>query len=1161
MEKKRYLSMFVAALLGGSAMAATWNTPTVTGVEIASGDSVYIFNTLAEEFLNIETDEATVVDAEGLALCATASGDCYMFSTAEGAYLYWQDYQECDISTDYNSDHILWTVTAQGDGTYTIRPDVDNDDYGEEVWPDCWLAWLNDGTSDVLPLVEDDESIGMYWKFVDEEEYNSFYSLKALSDAMTEAQDDGIDITSALAVYENSSSTYDEIIAAADELEDAIHQYNIDNATLDNPTEYNEAIVNHSFDEYFEDGSSDIYGWSQDPEGAFWLDDDDLDGDYTNMGRWTGDAMTFGDAIFYQQVTDLPTGQYIITVPHYNCIDQVPGNTTDDDSDEEDYWCEGNYLYATTALGTEETTLCSNARWASATASVTCFVTDGTLEVGVKMEDSEANWLHLSGFDIMFYGKDAITEQLQDIIDEASAITDGMNSTYSDALADGISRAETLVAAEETDIEACMEMAEELTEIINEAYANIEAYQEIQEVYDDAQEIFNSLSDEATDEVIALADYLDEMDIETIVGTYPYTTEELQDIIDELNELSTVAYHSMVQVGDVTSYLTNPSFTDNADGWDMNEENTVLSDFNFSNDCMEAFYNDFDISQTLVNMPYGTYTLTVQAFERTDWNENIDPDFAEDPQSVYDDIDCYIYMNSYEMAVQSVMDCGETDITSGYEATVNGYIIPNSMYDSSLFFAEGYYTNTLEGFCSTGELIVGIKDEVGDGWDIWDNFTLYYNGEDLDKALELLQQQYDEASPYLDEKMNGDIKDILEEACAAAEEVLSNDDADFDAAVVAIQLMEEAGEALEGADESIEAFDELNHANSIAAEDLAVDGVTDTEAGQELSALYATYSANYENEATGMTNDVIADVIEQYETLGTQAKIAAGFSDGDDITYLLRNNSYEDQWNIGEGVSGVYNPPYGWHFLIDSVECTTAQEMYDAGLNSYVSPDSNVDTSSDGGDYGYCLQSGDFPDVYMYQTVEGLPAGKYEVTVLLGVWNNEYEYRLAGQRLLANTVAMYYGHEDEYYLDSLEVTHPYETERTFGEYDETCIEDNNNSDADPLYLLSVTVDIEDGEDLTLGVRTDGIWENVYKLTEEPDGWNNCGWCKFDNMRLYCTELYSTGIKDISAEDGDVESEDYYTVDGARISTLKKGVNIVRQKMEDGSTVTKKVIVK
>ena len=51
---------------------------------------------------------------------------------------------------------------------------------------------------------------------------------------------------------------------------------------------------------------------------------------------------------------------------------------------------------------------------------------------------------------------------------------------------------------------------------------------------------------------------------------------------------------------------------------------------------------------------------------------------------------------------------------------------------------------------------------------------------------------------------------------------------------------------------------------------------------------------------------------------------------------------------------------------------------------------------------------------------------------------------------------------------------------------------------------------------------------------------------------------STGIKTIDTQSQEVSSVEIYTIDGKRLSNLQPGLNIVRQRMSDGSVKTIKV---
>ena len=63
------------------------------------------------------------------------------------------------------------------------------------------------------------------------------------------------------------------------------------------------------------------------------------------------------------------------------------------------------------------------------------------------------------------------------------------------------------------------------------------------------------------------------------------------------------------------------------------------------------------------------------------------------------------------------------------------------------------------------------------------------------------------------------------------------------------------------------------------------------------------------------------------------------------------------------------------------------------------------------------------------------------------------------------------------------------------------------------------------------------------------------------MRLTCVSLDNGESIDETLATGKVKSQEIYSVDGIKLPRLQKGVNILRQTMEDGTTVTKKIIVK
>lgn len=1172
MKNKHYVTLLFATLLSPiGAAAASWTPPTITGQELKTGETQYAYNVKANGFLNANSTQTTVVTDAGLPLYITSStNNTYLLGTTadEGVtytYIYYEDNQTSKAGGEAGRTHLNWNIEPQGDGTYYIRPDKADENYGEDYFPDMWMGWKNDGTDVIYPLIDAyEDTYGLAWKFVGETEYLHFYNLKSLSDAMAKAQDYGLDITSALNVYNNAASTNEDLEAATTDLKTKIREYEIEHATYDKPVDLSDLLENYKFEDNFEAGSSDILGWTQEPANSFTYGADNLNNTNTNLGRWAFDDTGFTDAKIYQSLVDVPNGKYELKVD-YICIDQNPSNPESDGKDPEDYSVTGNTLYAITSLGTSSVNLSSGSRWGSASTSITFFVTDGKLETGVEMQNSTANWFVLGNLKLSYYGKDAIKDELQVIVDKAKAVNNGMNQTYRDRLDKVIAEAENYIA-NGGNVADMTNKAEELNEAIKAAEENGMAYGTLQRTYEVADSILNTLEGEVNDDIMALSDYMAEIDIETILIEYPYTTEELGEIISKMDLLTKSAQHSLIGEGtNVTEFITNPSFTDGVNGW-------TITDFDaeklgLSNDLLTIGEEKTgEINQTLLGMPNGVYELSVQAFQRADWNfEKMDSLWSIGKgDSLISTVSSYIFLNDGEHKIKhSFQDAFTGDeFTASWDirqGTKSGVMMPNTESGARQYFDKGYFKNTVQAFVIDGKLTFGIRN-YGDQfarWGCYDNFTLTYVGKDLEKVIALLEQWLEKVETYLGEKMNGAIKKQMTEAYNRGTELVNDPEADFDECIDVIATLTEA---IGNVDESIESFKLLAHANEVAAKDLAYEGVAATESGQQLQALYDTYSAGYQNESDELTPEKIDEIAARYLELARNAKIEKSIKANDDLTHVLVNPSFEDQYGLGEGVNSVYNAPFGWTFMIDSIVCTKAEDMNAAGLNNFTSPDKNVDCTD--GEYGFCFQSGDFPDVYMYQTVEGLPAGYYKVTVDMVVPNDNDDYRLAGQRLFVNNAAMYYGWEDEYDLDQLEKGHPYEVERTFGGYDEVdCKNNGDMGDKGPLNTLEVVVHLAANEPLKLGVRTDGHWEYTYKRTAAPEGWNNCGWCKFDNVRLTCVSLDNGESIDETLATGKVKSQEIYSVDGIKLPRLQKGVNILRQTMEDGTTVTKKIIVK
>lgn len=186
---------------------------------------------------------------------------------------------------------------------------------------------------------------------------------------------------------------------------------------------------------------------------------------------------------------------------------------------------------------------------------------------------------------------------------------------------------------------------------------------------------------------------------------------------------------------DMTFLIVNPTFVNNnTTGWSGDTDKV-----GFGQKCgnAEFYQQEFDIYQTLTDMPKATYQLKVKAFNRPGWASAVIPAYvnAEDKKNGTYGTHSVIYVNSGEQAIYNAASAMNTTAKGGSEssATVNEvtYYIPNDMNAANTYFNAGNYDNSVTVLCTTGSIKFGFKSvetHVDGDWTIFDDFRLYMTG-------------------------------------------------------------------------------------------------------------------------------------------------------------------------------------------------------------------------------------------------------------------------------------------------------------------------------------------------------------------------------------------------------------------------------------------------
>ena len=192
---------------------------------------------------------------------------------------------------------------------------------------------------------------------------------------------------------------------------------------------------------------------------------------------------------------------------------------------------------------------------------------------------------------------------------------------------------------------------------------------------------------------------------------------------------------------DLTTLIQTPNFekegANSIDGWNADGYNFGNDDTQKSALLVEFFGKAFDLNQTIVGLPNGTYKVSVNAFYRfgstaEDWAK-----YSEDPNTQGN---AYLYAtsgaetNQTSVALLSSGACEDNGFggTSNIEGTE--LYVPNDMVSANLYFqALDAYKNDVIVKVVDNELTIGIKlaeeDVVNNNWVILDNWTLTYYGE------------------------------------------------------------------------------------------------------------------------------------------------------------------------------------------------------------------------------------------------------------------------------------------------------------------------------------------------------------------------------------------------------------------------------------------------
>lgn len=958
MDKRLLFSAILAAGIGATeAQAQKVEAPAFPDpvqLKLDGTDTVYVYNVKAQKWLvnsNAWGTQTSLGD-KGMAIAivpnktdGAPNGTYTLFNNSkDNTYGRKIFLNSCDENggnsyVDYGSQGIEkcnWEIYLKDGKSFEIQADTiankdqtsntragwnpnDNglDGKGEEAKDQLFRPALN-------MQAEGASEYGIEWQALTREAYDCYMLRIEMVTAINEAVDEGLDVSKSVAVYQNPNATLEELKAAKQYISDVRRNVTLGTATAESPVSLNEFIPNANcdaldgwnhdcvYDDYGNVGSGG-HGTNWQAHSAKYTAPDGFETS-TFIERWihaasnpeAGDKPGTGhlsDGYLSQTLTNLPAGAYKISCYAMACQQDKGAG----------YKVEGVTLFANTSSKVNSKVVATD-QAAPQKFEFMFEVKEGeSVNFGLKLENTTANWLFVDDFQVDYYGADA---QMMYLLDMQGVATDAQSSAetavaylgYVDTVNELAEEGMNMTTdASKEEILALKAKIQEAVAVMNASAAK---YAELSTLNDEIQN-FLAEGGNATDALQALLDDCgDGTTLEDLIGTsLSLDNDQIDEYMGKLKTELDLSRKLSIKAGtDLTYMLANPTF-DSGDGYGWTGTKVVNKD---TKNC-ESYEGTFDMYQEFVAPQDGVYEISAQAMHRVANNDNAS--VAHDNGS--EDITAVLYANNMESKFASPYTYGLDAASGGDPAdwkytTADGteVYIPNSMkgFAAACEANPEAYKTTVTILLKAGETVrMGVRETKRPSsnaadWAIWDNFTMKFLGGGQDAIDQVSAPVIEQGNALLVSKMNAEVRATLEAALTDLKEEGS------------IKTINAAADAITAANASVAAYQTLNTAVESAQtryDNNEAVYTTSDEAKAVFSAAKASAEAAY-NDGTVADADVPAaiqalnEAVTKY-VIYDNAKLASK-DNHVDISNVLVNNDFAtmDQtgWTVKKGNIG-----------------------------------------------------------------------------------------------------------------------------------------------------------------------------------------------------------------------------------------------------------------
>lgn len=817
---------------------------------------------------------------------------------------------------------------------------------------------------------------------------------------------------------------------------------------------------------------------------------------------------------------------------------------------------------------------------------------DGTLTFGVMIENANYNWVAAKNFRVYYMGDsyeslDYVRKNsdmfAQPFPEETFAMQQLLDD-YNNAIPN---------YGKAQNAEELLDAVQKLVSLSESVQNNANAYKAYKDRVDGLKAgIENGEIDLDGPDADILFDYLDDLgeelgpDSETsveygfkngysayIIANRLLKTEEITEELEFLNKLYDAAVRTSLKDGtDLTNLIVNPGFEEDlvdgkGKGWSLDTSkggtgsltNWRGGDSDGKNYCAEAYEQNFDVYQEIEGVKDGIYEVSVQAFYRGGWPEAAWNNYKKDPEMKGDaKVYSEVYLNEFSTPIRNVMEITLDDVSqftskdnySSFAVTGEGgkttnVFVPNGMASASTSFSledpEKNYTMSAYGLVTDGKIRLGIRrlttpPSNAGTWTLWDNFKLTYRAKNPELAAQVLDAKAKELNELLTTSEENMTDPVIQNSVYAYTESQKTDLSD----AAKYEVLIETNDAIVAAKENIQQVGAYKTANE--AYQAACDELEKVDESQE---------AEIWNQIDEMDNKLEGDAFRSLSTEDLVTLIAKVEDFTKEVQAAIDDIKLAQK--VAEMADATDDKPY------DATSWIINPDMEDS------SQDSNADASKKMAGWDFWKAKGNGPvkgsdgingrsleawsgtigaelEFTAYQTLTGLPAGKYKLSAKAANASNGVA---ADETLWADPEKAATGRA---YLCA--ILSDGENEKAVS----TPVEPNVGS-ATTANTYTVTFTVEEGNDVKIGFQSIGTM---------PFRWFMCDDFTLTYYGTESAKVDSTDEGDVVAIEGVEETAPatkaiagIYNASGAKIATLQKGINIV--KYTDGSV--KKIFVK